>query len=389
MSETLVDSLHPDALGEGEFAAWRRMLEARPDLSSPFFRPEFTRVAGSVTPHAAVAVFSQAGRITGFFPYQRRGRAILPLAAPLADYHGVISAPGEGPGLEEAARLLKAPRFSVSSWIDAPEADGRGVDGRGSGETRRTLQAVLPSEGFDAWYAERRAAKGKFFKDKERARRSLESERGPIRVESGLADPALLDRLIALKREQYRRSRLHDVFDCGWTVDLLRALMGADAAFAGSLAALWAGDDLCAIEYSLMAADQCHFWFPVYEPSAARCSPGILLSLDTMRLEGGRGRRVFDFGFEGEHYKSYFANVTRTVREVEIARSGVEASAGRAAMAALGLAGEARARRLRTSLRRRWAAIEACEITAADRLRGAAGAAVAALARARPARADA
>ena len=47
---------------------------------------------------------------------------------------------------------------------------------------------------------------GKYFKDKERARRSLEAELGPVRVERGLRDPALLDRLIELKRDQYRRT---------------------------------------------------------------------------------------------------------------------------------------------------------------------------------------
>lgn len=370
-----VESLRPSDLGEGDVALWRSMVAANPALASPFFRPEFTRIAGQVTPGAAVALFRRADETVGFLPYQRRGRAVLPLAAPLSDYHGVIARPGEGPSLDEAARLLKAPRLSVSGWIGAGEA----------GQVRRTLQSVLPEGGFDAWYAERRATKGKFFKDKERARRSLESELGPIRVELGLTDPALLDRLVAMKRAQYRRSRLHDVFACGWTADLLHALMTGDPAFGGSIAGLWAGDTLCALEYSLAAGDQHHFWFPVYEPSAARCSPGILLSLDTLRIEGAKGRRVFDFGFEGEHYKGYFANAEQTVREAEIVRPGAAAALGRAAFAALDVAGHDRAVRLRTSLRRRWAAIEACEVTAPARLKGAAAAVGAAIAKTRTA----
>ena len=77
------------------------------------------------------------------------------------------------------------------------------------------------------------------------------------------------------------------------------------------MAAMWAGDTLVAAEYSLHAGDQCHFWFPGYEPSLARCSPGILLSMDTMRLADAQGYRTFDFGFEGEHYKKYFWNAEK------------------------------------------------------------------------------
>ena len=49
----------------------------------------------------------------------------------------------------------------------------------------------------------------------------------------------------------------------------------------------------------------------------------------------------------------------------------------------LNLAGNGRGERLRTSVRRRWAAIEACETDPSARLRGVAAAAVAALTKTR------
>ena len=189
-----------------------------------------------------------------------------PLGAPMNDYHGVIAAPGEAPSLEEAARLLGASRLNVTAWVGDTAL----------GEDRRTVQVELGDGGYGGWYAERRAAQGKFFKDKERARRSMEAELGPLRVERGLRDPALLDWLIELKRDQYRRTARHDIFACGWTAELLHALLKAEAdGFGASMAGLWAGDRLTALEYSLHAGDQYHFWFPGYEPSLARCSPGI------------------------------------------------------------------------------------------------------------------
>ena len=361
----------PDELSVADVAVWRAMVASNPDLASPYFRPEFTLVAGSISPDAAVAVFRRGGQIVGFFPYQRRGGTIQPLGAPMNDYHGVIARPGEAPDLETVARLLDAPCLRVGAWVgDTSQA-----------ETRETLMVSMPEEGFEPWYAERRQTWGKYFKDKERARRSLATELGEVRVERNLRDPALLDELIALKRDQYRRTGRHDIFECGWTVDLLHALLKADGEddFGASMAAMWAGGKLTAVEYSLHAGGRYHFWFPVYEPSLARCSPGILLSMDTMRLASEQGYRVFDFGFGGEGYKKYFCNVMQTVGEAVVLRRGLGASVSNAAVGLLNTAGKARGDRLRTSVRRRWAAIEACETTPMNRFRGAVAAAQVAL----------
>ena len=359
-----------DALDESQWATWRSMLAANPVLNSPYFRPEFAKVAGRISPDAAVAVFSRDGQTVGFFAPQRRGGAMQPLAAPMNDYHGIIAFPGQAPSLEEAARVLGATRLNVTAW----------VGGTALGEDRRTVQVELGEGGYDGWYAERRTTHGKFFKDKERARRSMEAELGPMRVERGLRDPALLDWLIDLKRDQYRRTARHDIFACGWTADLLHALLEEDGdGFGASMAGLWAGDRLTAIEYSLHAGDQYHFWFPGYDPAMARCSPGILLSMDTMRLSAPLGYRTFDFGFEGEHYKKYFCNGAHIVREAMVLKPGIGAAVSEAAVGVLGGRGE----RLRTSVRRRWAAIEACETTPGNRFKGAVQAAGAALAKAR------
>lgn len=374
MTSLKVDIVGIDALGDAEWAAWRAMLDANPALASPYFRPEFARVAGRVSPRSAVAVFSRGGETVGFFPHQRRGGAMQPLAAPMNDYHGVIAFPGMEPTLEEAAEALGATRLNLTAWV-GPTA---------LGEDRRTVQVEFGDDGYDGWYAERRATHGKFFKDKERARRSMEAELGSLRVERDLRDPAMLDWLIDLKRDQYRRTGRHDIFACGWTADLLHALLKEEGdGFGASMAALWAGDRLTAVEYSLHAGDQYHFWFPGYEPSLARCSPGILLSMDTMRLASERGYRTFDFGFEGEHYKKYFCNGFKLVREAVVLRPGLGATMSQAAVGALNLAGGDRGDRLRTSVRRRWAAIEACETTPTARMKGAMQAAGAALAKVR------
>ena len=369
-----VEIMDAAAMDAAAVAPWRAWTAGNPDLASPYFRWDYAEIASRVCPGAAIAVFRRDDEIVGFFPHQRRGGAVQPLGAPMNDYHGVIAFPGQAPSLEEAARVLGATRLNVTAW----------VGGTSLGEDRRTVQVELGEGGYDGWYAERRTTHGKFFKDKERARRSMEAELGPMRVERGLYDPAMLDWLIDLKRDQYRRTARHDIFACGWTVDLLHALLKEDGdGFGASMAGLWAGDRLTAIEYSLHAGDQYHFWFPGYDPAMARCSPGILLSMDTMRLSAPLGYRTFDFGFEGEHYKKYFCNGAHRVREAMVLKPGLGQAVSQAAVGALNMAGQARGERLRNSVRRRWAAIEACETTPGNRLKGAVQAAGAALAKAR------
>jgi CelD/BcsL family acetyltransferase involved in cellulose biosynthesis len=364
-----IDVVRAEELTVADVALWRQMTDANPDLASPYFRWEFTEIASRISPDAAVAILTRDGRTVGYFPHQRRGSAIQPLGAPMNDYHGVIAMPGEAPTLAAVAELLDAPRLNVSAWVGPS----------GVGSLRETLMTVVPEAGeasYDSWYAERRRTWGKYFKDKERARRSLETELGPIRIEQGLRDPALLDHLIRLKRDQYARTGRHDIFACGWTAELLHALMANPKGdFGASMAALWAADRLTAIEYSLHSGDRYHFWVPAYEPALARCSPGILLTMDTMQLGCAAGFRVFDFGFGGEGYKKYFCNATQSVREAVVLKPGLGASLSDVAVGLLDSASGGRGERLRTSVRRRWAAIEACEITSTSRFLGAVAAA--------------
>ena len=79
-----------------------------------------------------------------------------------------------------------------------------------------------------------------------------------------------------------------------------------------------------------------------------------------------------------DSYKKYFCNDRQTVREAVVLKPGVQATVSDAAADLLNRAGGGRGDALRTSIRRRWAAIEACETTPLARARGAAVAARAA-----------
>lgn len=365
-------ALSAEIIGVGELSAserdrWLGWMAADPSLASPYFHPDFAAIAAGVAPGARLAVFHRGGEPVGFFPHQWRGGAVQPLGAPLNDYHGVVSAPGQAVPLEALVRLMGARSVAVTGWTGpAAAADTLAP--------ARTLQADL-SGGWDAYMADRRARFAKFFKDKDRVRRGLERDLGPVTVQVDSRDDAHLDRLIALKQDQYRRSLRHDIFDCGWTADLLRALVAAEGPLRARLAVLEAGGAPMAYELGLAAGDHYHFWFPAYEAAAARYSPGMLLSMDTMRAGAEEGFTTFDFGFEGEPYKKYFCDLSRDVLEGVALRPGLVRAMASAARPEAGLA---------LSVRRRWATIDACETTTLGRVRAVGAAASAMLSRSRP-----
>lgn len=353
-------------LSAEEGVQWNRWARADPDLSSPYFRWEFARTAGPICPGSAVAVFKRDGRVVGYYPHQRRGGTVQPLAAPMNDYHGVIGPRGDKPSMQEAAALIGAPRFAAAAWIgEAPQTMRR----------NHSVVSVVPEEGgFDAWYARRRKAFPKYFKDKERSRRGLDGAFRAVEIEIGLHDHALLKRLIIEKSEQYRRTGHHDIFACGWTEQVLHALMdcqGEDG-FGASMAVLRVDGRVVAMEYSMHAGRHFHLWFPVYEQEVARWSPGIVLTQETIRLGSERGYRIFDYGVGvGGNYKKYYDDGGLVTAEGVVARPGVGKAACATASAALGVLGHARAERLRLSTRRRWSVIEACETSLAGQAAGA------------------
>jgi CelD/BcsL family acetyltransferase involved in cellulose biosynthesis len=295
-----------------------------------------------------VAVIHRGGRIAGFLPFQRRGAGIQPIAAPLTDYHGLITAPGAGLDLRRVLQALRTPAYRFSGLV------GEGGD---AAEPRRTMRADL-SRGFDAYYAARRAAFGKYHRDKERSARSMERDHGAPVYTVDDREPGLLDWLLTRKRAQYEATGQHDVFACGWTEALLRRLLaetGGD--FGGRIATLRLKGEVVAAEYSLRSGSAYHFWFPAYDTAFARCSPGALLTLETMRRVAGEGVASADFGLDAEGYKKYYADAGETVFEGVLTAGPWRAAAARVLDTALtGPLSD-----LRRKAERRLTVITACE----------------------------
>ncbi|MFN3524373.1 MAG: GNAT family N-acetyltransferase [Phenylobacterium sp.] len=364
-----VDTLEPARLDSESRAAWAAFRDADPALRSPYFDLRYALAAGEAAPGAEVAVISRGGRIAAFLPFQRRGKLIQPIAAPMTDYHGPIAAPGVELQLEEVVAALGASRFRYSALVGRPPACSHEV----------AMVADL-TDGLDAYLARR--APG-FLKDKRRRARRLEEDHGPLAFRLTDDADAALDFIVALKREQLRRTGQHDLFSSPWVPRLIEALeRRGEPDFGLRFAVLSAGGRTVAAELGLRSGDAYHLWFPVYDPGFARYSPGALMTLETIRAAAAQGVRMVDFGPGREAYKADFAEPGLPVVEGEAVAGALERSARRAARRVLGRAPALREAGVK--LNRRWDRITACE-PGLDRRLGAATRSIGAIARRRPA----
>lgn len=353
-AEVAVETLKPERLDAEMSQLWTAFRSADPALKSPYFDLRYILAAGEHAPGAEVAVIRRAGRIIGFLPFQRRGKRIQPIAAPLTDYHGLVQAPDvDDIDLTRVVQALGAKRFRFS-----------GLVGHALSRARVAVHSAMVadlSDGFDAYLAARPAD---FVKDKRRRARRLAEDHGPLSFSLSEHDDGALDLIFKLKRDQMRRTAQLDVFASPWTTQFLRRLTERnDPDFGPRLAVLRAGDTIVAAELGLRSGSAYHLWFPVYDPDFAKYSPGALMTLETLRAAAGQGIHSVDFGPAGEAYKREFAAPSIPVFEGDVTTGGLEATARRAADFALGRESTIRGALSSAGLRldRRWDRITACD----------------------------
>lgn len=350
-----IELVKPSALPPQAQARWAAFRAASPLYASPYFDLRYIQAAGAAAPEAEIAILHRHGETIGFLPFQRRGGAIHPLGAPMTDYHGPLLAPGETVSLKALAETLEVRSYRFTGLVTGGLEGARGL------AQHRTMRADL-SGGYDAWLADRQARRPRFFKGKRRNARALEREVGALEFTWSRDDHGLIDYVIALKRAQYRRTRQHDIFACGWTERMLRTLAESRADdFGLGFATLRAGGSLVAAEIGLLSGEVYHLWLPVYEVAYARFGPGMLMTLQTLEAVAAAGVTQVDFGRDDAEYKAYFADPAAAVTE-GFAPAGADL-ASRLADRAMDTAPLRRLAETRARVRRRFDVVAACETT--------------------------
>jgi len=310
-------SLHSfSAFDKGRFETLRN---AQAELDSPYFDVNTMISIGRAVPSGFMARFSVSDEVVGYFPFQQRGRYLQPLGMPFADYCAPVMKKGFEPDWDGLMKIMGAEVMELENLVT-------GLSAKHKPKVHHRHICDIKTN-FNDWLEQKRALDKKFYKNLERCERNIIRDLGEIRLEIRPATIDQIEWVISRKRKQYKQSGFHDVFACGWPRDILRYLGQRTNPFENEhsqglyAAMLYGGDQLLAVEISLIGNKVLHFWFPAYEPEFARYSPGFLLSLKTMEALSQKGIKRFDLGAGDEGYKSTMSDPGPQVYEINLIKS--------------------------------------------------------------------
>lgn len=290
--------LKPSDLNADLCSAWTALLGEGP-WRSPFFRPEFAQLAGSIRPEAQICLGEDQAGPALFFPFQRGSfGSVTPLAGRLSDFHGVVARPALEWRMEEVLAGCGAASLEFDHWI---AADGPLAPYISSVDASRYLDLAA---GYSAYEAERLASMASDFREVMRRRRKLAKDFREVVFTWNSADPAVWTQLLSWKSEQYLRTGMTDVLAFPWVRRLLEGVRDQQTpALSGVLSSLHLDGRLAAVHFGMRSGGVLHSWFPAYDRELSKASPGIVLLLMIAQQAPAEGVARIDLGKGDESYK--------------------------------------------------------------------------------------
>jgi len=315
-------------LTEAELSAWESLCLTQPEHQRAFLSPHFACAVNRARGGVRVCVFERGGEPVGFFPFQFAGalqaalRAAQPVGGTMSDAFGLVACSDMELSSEQ---LLAAAGLSVCEVHHLCGAQAEiGLDA----EESETGLRVSFDGGWDAYWESIAERNKKFVQKTERRCRNIEKEHGPLRLDAALADPrAVLEDLIARKREQYARTGAPDALGESWRRKLLFELLESEhASCRGALITLHAGETWVATHFGLQCGNVLHYWFPVYSQEVSKHSPGHLLLKAVGEQSGALGIATVDRGAGDTQAKRSFANEEQSFSRGRWSRSGIRSA---------------------------------------------------------------
>jgi CelD/BcsL family acetyltransferase involved in cellulose biosynthesis len=286
------------ALQARHFDAWHDFVATNPALSSPYFHPAFAAAVHSVDGNVRVAVDERDGAVRALLPLQINGSTARPAGWPGVDFQGPVVAKGDSFTPDGLVRGTGVRTFAFDHLIADAVGFEQWVD------QRITSPYLEVTGGVDGYLAKASSSGKAKMTEARRLTTKLGREHGEVRFTPDCADPAVLDALIELKREQYRSTGARDHFAAPGRRRLLHALLATRSdGFAGSLCTVHAGGRLVAAHFGIRSGGVLHWWFPVYDKDFAAYSPGWVLLREVIMCAEELGLHRIDLGRGEDDYK--------------------------------------------------------------------------------------
>ena len=292
------ENLHTEHL-----SFWEVCCNSSLNYCVPFFHPAFANHVAQVRDDASVIVGESNGRVVSLLPVQlENGKKASPIGGRLNDMHGVISNDIKNVNVAQMSKDLGGLAFSFHALTQKnAEFDAYCFD------TFRSPYIDL-SKGWRRYFRWLKRRSTTIRRHPQKARR-MESDLGPMSFEFDCRDFKVLDQVIEMKRDHYRRTNLFDLFTVDWTRALVdRVFNNPSDDFAGVLSVLRSGEKLVAGHFGIRTKTDLFYWFPDFDNNFARYSPGTMLLLELCQAAAAFGLQRIHLGHGSEAFKSRFAN---------------------------------------------------------------------------------
>ena len=353
----------PQQLSDLDWAAWAQMRADNPDIHSPYFHPDYTRLLAELRPDVRVVCqYDADGTPIAFLPVQGK-RFARPVGAPMSDYHAIITnrddvsydslLSGSGIGAYHYSCATDVKRLRMPQIL-----------------SRSETAAIDIETTAEDWRAGRDGSYRRHLKSNRRRTRKAEEAIGPKRIELFSRNIDVYAALLKWKREKFAQTGKYDVLSADWTQSLIRTLWerGQEADLRCDMHALYFGNRLAAIDLGLSDGQIFHSWMVAYDDELSEYAPGIQLLEGLIDASAETGYRRIDMGDGLDGYKRHYASASVDVVSGLVPISG---AAGRLSRiyAAAERWGVGRLKDAPGKLRRRYSQIAACEDDASGRVR--------------------
>lgn len=294
----------PEAMGDDLWDAFTALRDARACYDDPFFDPVYARLVACVRPDLRVGVAFRQGEPVGFWPFHRRpGAWTRPVGGPFSDWHGPVLAADANLPAHAFLRGLGLLGMSAYGWLPQDRAS----EGR-----LRISGAHMTVVGDDpeAFIEEQNVRWPKHFKKMRRLGRNLERDFSEVEFRIDDHSDDTFNRLIQLKREQFRATGRHDVLAPAWAQELIDGLRHTQTdRFRLRHVSIYFDGRHAASEVVLQSDKIVHGWLTAYEQDAAQYSPGnMLVQMMLEDMARNNGPKIYDAGPGLAHYKRHYSN---------------------------------------------------------------------------------
>lgn len=350
-------------MSESDWAAWTRMRASNPQLKSPYFHPDYTRLLSELRPDVRIVYeYDEDGCPMAFLPIQGR-RFARPVGAPMSDYQAIIT---DDANVTYDSLLSQT---DIGAYHYSCAADPQKLRRTQILSTAQTA-AIDIATTADDWRAQRDGSYRRHLKSNRRRTRKAEEAFGPKRIQTFSRDIDVYTTLIKWKREKFSQTGKYDVLSAGWTEDLIRQLWerAPNSDLRCDMHALYFGDRLAAIDLGLSDGDIFHSWMVAYDDDLAEYGPGIQLLEGLIDATPETGYKRIDMGEGLDGYKRHYASASTDVVAGFVPFAG---AAGRLSRiyAATERWGVDHLKDAPGKLRRRYSQISACEDGRGNRLK--------------------